>query len=260
MEQEKNTILDRETHLLNYIRKIVRQKLFFINEVDDICQNLSWLKMKNETFSEALKKFEPYTVEQLEEVILDNRKSVKKVDDKLECYMEVRQWKINETFEWTPENREKLLHLNQKLMNCFEKLRNEAIPIVAVLEKRLDDKDAFLHDYEIEGTVKPFILTADNEEPCDGIDNILHEIWDDWALKIDLRTQKWFNDNLYLTKDLNWNIDRHLKGQFDEHYISYAIHILHDHTCWSLPDILKINHLWSELKIWHQNFEDIKTV
>ena len=48
MEKDKNRILDREALLLDYIRKIVSEKLFFIKDIDDILKNLNWSKMKNQ--------------------------------------------------------------------------------------------------------------------------------------------------------------------------------------------------------------------
>jgi len=98
------------------------------------------------------KKVETYTVEQIENLILDKWKNSEIVDDELESYLSVRQRKINSTFEWTPENIEKLLLLNQKLITCFEKLRDETKAALKTLQKRMDEKDSFLHDFEIEAT------------------------------------------------------------------------------------------------------------
>ena len=178
--------------------------------------------------------------------------------------MSVRQYKINENFVWTPENIDKLLALNQKLISCFEKLIEEAKPIVKALQKRVDEKDAFLHDFEIEANIKPFILVPDEDgklcEPESGIELILMENLPKSVLAFDPKRniiEDTLNENIHLKKDLNWNIDGLLRGKFDDHHISYAIHELHDHTCWSFPDILKINHLWSELRVRFQNFENV---
>jgi hypothetical protein len=200
-----------------------------------------------------------YTVEQLEDMILAHRATIKyaKRDDKLEELLYERQHKINKSFEWTPQNMEKLLHLDQKVMNCFEKMRNEAMPpLIKALEKYSDDKDGF----EIKAMVTPFILVPDEDgelsEPEDGIESILHEMLDDYILKFNLKI-KGKRKNLHLEKDLNWNIDSCLQGKLAEHYISYAIHQLVDHSCWSLADILRINHLGATMHIEHQNFEDV---
>ena len=57
--------------------------------------------------------------------------------------------------------------------------------------------------------------------------------------------------------DLNWNIEPHFEGKFDNHLISQGIHDLYDHAKWSFPDILKINHLETELEITHWHLENI---
>jgi len=75
--------------------------------------------------------------------------------------------------------------------------------------------------------------------------------------RLDVHTEENINDMLYLNKEQNWNIDACFKGKFNEHFISQAIHDLYDHTNWSFYDILRINYLWTDLKIIQQNFETI---
>ena len=209
-----------------------------------------------------IKTLEELTVEQLEAQILSHYATIKRSccasrDKKLKQLLFERQRKINEAFEWTPENIEKLLDLNQRFMRCFENLRNEAAPIVATLERRIDDKDTFLHDFEIEGRVKPFILTPDEEEPDEGIDRILSEMLYErrtYTLTVDMKHKDSIKKCMYLAPVVSWNA-RWPKGKFDEYHLSYAIHELID-TYWSVYDILRINHLWSEVKIAHQNFSE----
>jgi hypothetical protein len=219
-----------------------------------------------EQLQKLRKELETYTIEQLEEMILNrmilNRWNISKtMDDELDVYLETRQRKINKTFEWTPENMEKLLQLNQKLINCFEKLKKEAKPVVEALQKRVDEKDDFLHDFEIEARVRVFILVPDEDgeldEPENGIERVLHDSMPEFVLSVGVNSIELLNDIIYLEKDVNWNIFAPFKEKFSEHFISYAIHDLYDHTYLSLPDILRINQLWTELEITLQNFEDI---
>ena len=196
------------------------------------------------------------TVEQLETAILARWEVGENVDDLLR----IRKQKINDAFEWTPENIEKLLELNQKFITCFENLRNEAKPIIVALQKRIDEKDDFLHDFLIDATVKPFIFTPDEHgilgEAENGIERILAETLDDFNVpNICIGSVSDLNNIVYLDKNHNWNIEPHFAGKFADHFISAAIHDLYDHTCWSFPDILRINHLWTELRIVHQNIQ-----
>ncbi|MDR1895530.1 MAG: hypothetical protein LBR10_01915 [Prevotellaceae bacterium] len=208
-------------------------------------------------------KLETYTVEQLEAMILSRWNASETVDDELEDYLSARKRKINDAFEWTPDNIEKLLRLNQKLIGCFEKLRDEAKSIVKTFQKRIKEKDEFLHDFDIEARITPYIYVPDengnlNEAEL-GMERILTDSLNEYTV-----LYHWYDvegenigDMLYLDKEQNWNDDPQFEGKFDGHFISQSIHDLYDHTCWSFLDILKINHLWADLRVVHQHFEDI---
>ena len=70
----------------------------------------------------------PHTVQQLDHLIISHWEHVHDVDAKLKELLSARKSKINSVFEWTPENIDALLRLNQRLTNCFEKVRDEAKP------------------------------------------------------------------------------------------------------------------------------------
>ena len=74
-------------------------------------------------------KIEKLNIEEIETLILSHcnvKKKRDKADEKLEDYLYERRSRMNEKFEWTPENIDKLLSLNQKFISCFEKLAEEA--------------------------------------------------------------------------------------------------------------------------------------
>ena len=214
-------------------------------------------------------KFEDCSVEQLEDIImrlynhgLYRRERTKKVKDELNEALRERQYKINRTFEWTPGNREKLLHLNQKMIQCWEKLDAEARQTRQTLQKRLDDSDGFLHDFEIEATVSSFIYVpgGDGEfyEAEDCIEEVLIDSMDLPHCGVNHTTYSGDDHEIiYLCRDQNWNTEPLFEGHFDGHFISQAIHDLYDHTHLSFPDILKINRLWGELQVTHQHFTEL---
>jgi len=220
-------------------------------QVDD------WQRMRN--------KYAAYTVKQLEEVIADYwHVEKKKVTEKLKDYMAIRYMKLNETFKWTPENIERFLYINQKIINCFEKIRNEAKCLCNTLQKRIDEKDDFLHDFYIEANVIPYIHVADENgtlcEAENGIERILTDMIDEdtelcthW-----IRDEDDANRMIYLRKDmLNWSDSPVFEGKFNECFISQAMHELYDHSYWSFPDILKINHLQTVFDVVCKNYEKI---
>jgi hypothetical protein len=184
------------------------------------------------------------------------------VDDEMEIYLLARKQKINSAFEWTPENMKKLLQLNQKLIFCFEKIKTEAETIFKILQKRMSEKDAFLHDFWMDAHIWVSINEPGEDgkrcQPEIGMNRILIDSLEDHVLDIMCIYEKEeLESTLYLDKKQNWNNDPCFKGKFAKHFISQGIHELYDHTNWSFPDILKINHLCTEIKIIQQNFEDI---
>ena len=217
------------------------------------------------TFEEKL---ESYSVEKLEEFIIQayqqsfDNQAMKNCKKQIIIALNVRRRMLNNKFEWTTENKEKLLLLNNKLMECFEKLKTEALAIAQACNKRIEAKDNFLHDFEIEGYVQPYIYEYRNgkyyEKEEDGIEEVLEDYWGERLLCFNARDIKKINDNIFFNKKLSWNIEL-LKGIFNEHDISYAIHCLCMHADgWSLQDILRINHLEAELRVLYQHSKDIK--
>ena len=205
----------------------------------------------------TLEKFQTYSICQLEELIgsMGYRKRAMKMDRKLESLLHARQHKLNAAFEWTPENTEKILALDKRMIECFEKLRAEAIPLLDEFQKRIKNKDAFLQDFELNAKVTPFILIPDEngelEEPDAGIERVLMDWIPEHALSFSRRT---INDTLYLDREQNWHDDPVFEGKFEGRHISQAMHELYDHTYLSFPDILRINYLWAELIVRRQHF------
>jgi len=225
---------------------------------------------KTETFEQWEKRWEEltsYSVERLEEMILERWNPVAMdKDEKFTDYLYARKWKINNAFEWTPENMEKLILLNQKLVECWEKLDAEAKQTLKTIKKRLDKSDNFLHDFNMEAVISAFIYVPDENgefyEADGGIEEVLNFSMPDDGIVNSHRyhicdIDKPPSDIIYLDRKQNWNTHPQFDDKFNEHYISQAIHDLYDHTCWSFPDILRINRLWVELKVDYQNIVEI---
>jgi hypothetical protein len=128
------------------------------------------------------------------------------------------------------------------------------------LQNRVDAKDGFLHDFEIEAYVIPVICSEEEDgncyEPEDGVESILFDYWDDWCLKFYIHEGGNFDDISYCDRTLNWNIQKLEGGIFNEHYISFSIHELYHHTIgWSFFDIVKINHLMADIKVIYQHYK-----
>lgn len=207
--------------------------------------------------------FKNSSVKQLEKTIM--RLYRQKKTDMLKDALLERKYKINKTFEWTPENKEKFLCLNQKLIECWEKLHIEALQVFKTLQSRAGKPDGFLHDFEIELKIRSFIYVADTngefDEAIDCIEEVLIDSLYEFDYHVENHQTYYHNESnsysIYLDKKQNWNTDPKFEGKFNEYFISQAIHDLYDHTHLSFPDILKINRLWGEVRIIHQHFVEL---
>jgi hypothetical protein len=202
--------------------------------------------------------YESYPVEEVEKIAF--RASKRGDEEELEAALSVRKWKLNQTIEWTAENKEKLLSLNAKLITCFEKLKAEACTLrETLLCRRRDENDDFLHDFEIETKVKPYVFAKIDDLNTYEFESEIYDVldyeWDDFYLQFSINKEGLDEGEiLYLNQEQNWNTDHWFKGQFDEHFISQGIHDLYDHTNWSFHDILKINYLEATVMVEYKNF------
>jgi len=213
---------------------------------------------------------ENLSAEQLENLIMRlyyRHEKTEAVKDKLDEALSERKYKKNQTFEWTPENKVKLLRLNQQLIDCWEKLDVEAKQTFKTLKSRLTDSDEFLHDFNIEAVVMSLIHIPDENGDYDDAQNCIEEVLIDSLDEnycvnrhdyYSLDSDDPSNDlPLYLNRKQNWSDDPIFKGKFDGHFISQAVHDLYDHSCLSMSDILKINRLRSELRIINKRIVEV---
>ncbi|MDR0829931.1 MAG: hypothetical protein LBN95_07460 [Prevotellaceae bacterium] len=205
--------------------------------------------------------YETYSVEDLEKIAVRAGNYKNRDEEELEAALRVRCWKLNNAFEWTPENKEKLLQLDAKLIECFEKFKAEASTLYYTLLQRIENNDHFLHDFMIEARVIPFVFEQDyeGEITLDSVNEIYGVLSEELNNSVNLsfsiyRESPDETEILYLNREQNWNTDHWFKGQFDEHFISQAIHDLYDHTDWSFPDILQINYLDVNLNVNYEHF------
>jgi hypothetical protein len=87
-----------------------------------------------------LEELETSTIKQLDDFILNLWAVLRIVNEECNDSLFIKkQREILNTFDWTVENIEKLLHLNEKLINCFEKLRD--VPTAAINTLNMQIKD-----------------------------------------------------------------------------------------------------------------------
>jgi hypothetical protein len=204
-----------------------------------------------------------YSISELEGIAIelepfhdDNRRNPRR--ELLDRIMSARRNCLNSAFVYTPESVSKLLYLNDRIIECWEKLRRESVVEDRAMSKRLSEGDAYLHDYYIECKIKAYIgielEDGDIGEAFEGIDGLLNLTLPEFILSASVREGDWKN-SLYMNRDLNWDLcDGLSHGELGDVYIGYGIHELYDHTYLSLPDILRINLLRCEVMTTRQHF------
>lgn len=171
-----------------------------------------------------------------------------------------RQYILNRLFKKTPENLERLQkvsdHLRFLSAKMFERVRSMKEKVTLIC----DDPD-FDDDYEIEGTLS---FNYNGEEsvlklPDDDF------YGSDFLLMINALTefyhQTCYSDCIFeigpgcenLDEKLNWNIS---PLNFPELDICYAAHCICDHHDYSIPDLIRMNDFWTEIKFIEQSITD----
>ncbi|RRJ98933.1 hypothetical protein Ga0100231_001190 [Opitutaceae bacterium TAV4] len=216
------------------------------------------------------RKLEDYSIEELESLAIDLDSKYQDLEKCLKRYGDIpsnadlrrvrnepslndvlleRQRRLNDDFRFTPKRVVRFIKINDHLTESFEKAWNEARPIIRDLDQRIQNKDPFLKDYEVELKLKPYI---DKPGIYELLEDIIH------ASPVELRH---YCEKSYCSlQDLNWNEDVPLchYSQLANYHIGYPMHELSNHSMWSLPDILKTIRIQMDVTITRQHFADIE--
>jgi hypothetical protein len=213
------------------------------------------------TYENRHKEIENYSVETLESLAIEIYKNDLKGETSARDFKILREilmkraHELNKNYTWTPENIDRILKINDKLTEACEKVYTEAKLVVSGLEKRIQDNDPFLKDYEVEIELDPYMYEP-HDETDDEFAYVLSEPIGLTAINDHFSHSDSYNQNdeipLYIDKSKNWNIE-YFDETFNNYYIGYAIHALLDWH-WSFSDILRIKTIWGNVKIEHQHF------
>lgn len=174
----------------------------------------------------------------------------KKVKEHLESLLNDRQCLLNEMFEWTPLNVQRVQKVNDHLKflsdSLFERYNS--------MEKKVSlicDNSSFDDDYEIDGSLR-FSYNDDNsvlhleDDSFYGSDfNLMCAIIDSY-FEQDRRIFPIYTE----LDELNWNIEclnhPYLK-------LCYATHCLCCDGLFSIPDFIRLNDFWTEIRFTEQS-------
>ena len=164
--------------------------------------------------------------------------------DFLDMILIERKRKLDLVFEWTQANRERLLLVNDKLAQTFQKAYDEALSLANSLELEIANGGKFLSDYAIDINMTPY-FNWDKLDWAASIEFVLSEPLSPFPLFHECVADheaygKTRELPCLIDRSLNWNIEA-LYEVFQDDYIGYGIYYLMDSCRWSFIDIVGID-------------------
>lgn len=185
--------------------------------------------------------------------------------DKVKTLLQQRRVLLNKLFAATSSEIDRFKQINEMLYDLTIKLFNRVKDLSCSCEKIADT--AFDDDYEIYGTIQvpveleTDILTLDNDDYYGSdflfMNHILYLIYDGHNSDIE-----WFNADAIDREEkpmcddgVSWNeYPFYGREEFDDIVICHAVHNICNLKMYSIPDLLRINSYWAEVKLTLQNF------
>jgi hypothetical protein len=176
-----------------------------------------------------------------------------KTEEKIEEFFRERKNGLDQKFEWSQENREKIVEISNDFMREFMFAFDEAKKQAEFLEKRIADDDPYVNDYEIEIVLSfnYWDIFENHDEDDFDLDLFLSNHCD---IKYNYgghhnRNLEGHDYPLYINQKLNWNIEIFPKDWDENMYVSYAVHQLVCDGILSFQDFLKISRIFSEVVV-----------
>lgn len=185
--------------------------------------------------------------------------------DKVEPLLQQRWVLLNKMFAATPTEIERFKQVNEMLYDLTAQLFNRVKNLSGSCEKIADT--SFDDDYEIWGTLRvnvecpEDVLMLDNDDHYGSdfllMNHILYLSYYDHNSDIE-----WFNADAIADEEkpmgddgISWN-DYPFYGrkEFDNIVICHAVHDICNHKKYSIPDLLRLNSYWAEVKLTLQKF------
>ena len=238
--------------------------------------------MKNaedKEWDEFIANMEQLSLPKLEELIKEQfkifQKSRNRKDWKLDMCLSQRKYLINSSFKFTPKAVSHIERINRILTESTAKILKRSRLLYGQMVQLKQQGDDFLDDFNVEGTVSVHfngdnsVLTLDEDENNGQSDYItMADVLDYTALAFEhLREFSFsYNDNPdypaidddSFKDDMlkhNWNIELLSAPELSSiDYFCYASHILFVDSKYSISDAIRVNDIWNEVKVTHQNW------
>lgn len=168
-------------------------------------------------------------------------------EKKLKKMLEERRERLNDSFVWTPENKRKIVELNNGLLERYREAYDELVRLSAEYEERFRSGDKNYQDYTIDVEFWYNAPESQNEEENDLWENLCEETLE-WGPPLLARSSardrglgiRPFEDAM-LIDDKSWNEYPFNTAELDDTYIYHFMHAIfnHNHT-YSLQDAVQM--------------------
>jgi len=228
-----------------------------------------------EFYAEIEKLSLPELETMIKEMYKEFQRSNERKNEKLNACLSQRKRLINNNFIFTPEAVMHIERVNRILTEGRAKVFKRCGTIYRQMLQMKRQGDDFLDDFEIEGTVivrfnsEDSVLMFDEDENNGQSDYVaMAEVLEDTQTDFECLTSFLFSyredADLQASDEELGIIDRSLKTNFNYElldapelsnieYFCFASHVLFVDMDYSLSDIIRINDVWNEVKVTHQN-------
>jgi hypothetical protein len=183
----------------------------------------------------------------------------------LSTILRERKKRLDAEFQWTDRHKARFLSVNNKLLDACEKGWQEALATAEVLEKRIEQKDSLLKDYDVKVKLSAWprikgdqewvvseYLGTESLRSMDGCLRYGDNKYDPLRLN-----EEGFKPSITIDKSLNWTDKLPFSREFDNEYICYAMYeMLGGYIAyWSISDVLSIGFVRAKAVITHEYCE-----
>ena len=233
------------------------------------------MKDVNEYYDEIEKMSLPELENRIKILHKEFQRSGANKDDKLDACLNVRKRLINSNFVFTPEAIKGIERINRILMESTAKVLKRTNLLCKHMTELKASGDDFLDSFYIEGTVsikfnseESLLLLVPDENNSQSDYMAMSEVLETSGNFYENLCEFSFDEvgELFSTEDEevfvgdemlenNWNIEELSESALRGiEYFCYASHILFVHSNYSFSDSIRINDIWNEVTVRHQNF------
>ena len=264
--------LGLDAHNVKYLPQAFKKLSYVKNQQIEIGKNDTLEKHKSKIgdpsyFKELadmslyyrVKLVQKYSIKQLEKVLCSAPMYYYADEKERKVFRDImieRRCRLNGKFKWTEGNKKRIAKVSDEFLKAWEEGYLKAKMIIETQYEKEKNIKSFNDKYSIDITLHPEVLFDGDDHENEKLYDIITS-YIDYYLEMNMRIKydpvtkndDGFKENIYIKRDLSWNIEGFGDIDLEGYYICYALHILYSHNNWAFYDIPKINNIITEIKV-----------